>query len=356
MNEFQLANNLKLLSDQALNETRLADPMSIMSEKNRRAELRGEASRYAGGGILDLINPDVRRTLSDPKVQYAAMQEAKKKSAKGTPPLPEKPPLFMAAQPPMAPGLTALPPLQPAPRLAEGGQIDLYQYLQNSRGHVDGLNPEFRARLERMYAAAPPDIRPQLGIRSGYRSPEHQAQLYKDAIAKYGSEEAARKWVAPPGRSNHNHGSALDFAYGADEARKWAHANAGAYGLNFRMSHEPWHIEMAKAQQAGAAPVPPGPIPPVTPSVPSAPPAKSGFDSFASTMTSPQALMAMSMMGVIGGQGGGGAVQPHSAPQQPRRAPEQSDEMDYAAESKKRELELMKRRNALLASYQNGGM
>lgn len=82
-----------------------------------------------------------------------------------------------------------------------------------------------------------------IGIYSGYRSPEHQERLFKQALTKYGSEEQARKWVAPPGKSQHNHGNAADLSYATDDARAWAHANAKNYGLHFRMTHEPWHIE-----------------------------------------------------------------------------------------------------------------
>lgn len=92
-------------------------------------------------------------------------------------------------------------------------------------------------------------------INSGYRSPEHQARLYEEALTKYGSEQAARQWVAPPGRSRHNHGEAADLAYATDEARAWAHENARNYGMHFRMSHEPWHIEpmsTSNGQQAVA--------------------------------------------------------------------------------------------------------
>ena len=81
-------------------------------------------------------------------------------------------------------------------------------------------------------------------IYSGYRSPERQGQLFEEAVKKYGSEAAARKWVAPPGKSRHNFGGAADLRYGSDEARKWAHENAPQFGLNFRMSYEPWHIEL----------------------------------------------------------------------------------------------------------------
>lgn len=84
-------------------------------------------------------------------------------------------------------------------------------------------------------------------ITSGYRSPAYQKGLFDRAVRKYGSVAAARKWVAPPGRSNHGRGIAADlnpFSKGCSSAAcKWGHANAAAFGLRFRMSWEPWHIE-----------------------------------------------------------------------------------------------------------------
>jgi hypothetical protein len=95
-----------------------------------------------------------------------------------------------------------------------------------------------------------------LQIGSGYRSVERQAQLWQQALQKYGSPEAARKWVAPPGRSMHNSGKAADLWVNGKQISRnskegeWAHANAAKYGLHFRMGNEPWHIEPTK----GAAP------------------------------------------------------------------------------------------------------
>jgi LAS superfamily LD-carboxypeptidase LdcB len=80
----------------------------------------------------------------------------------------------------------------------------------------------------------------RLRMTSGYRSQAHQAQLFKAAVAKYGSEEAARKWVAPPGKSKHGAGEAADLAGDLN----WAHANAKKYGLHFPMPWEKWHIEL----------------------------------------------------------------------------------------------------------------
>jgi hypothetical protein len=38
-----------------------------------------------------------------------------------------------------------------------------------------------------------------------------------------------------------------------DQARQWVHQNALAHGLNFPMSHEPWHIEPVGARSNMAA-------------------------------------------------------------------------------------------------------
>jgi hypothetical protein len=111
-----------------------------------------------------------------------------------------------------------------------------------------GMNPQFRSSLERMFTEAPPDIQSQLQVYSGYRSPERQAELWKNALAKYGSPAAARKWVAPPGNSKHNLGFASDLRFGSDAARQWAHANAAKYGLAFPLSNENWHIELMGAR------------------------------------------------------------------------------------------------------------
>ena len=121
--------------------------------------------------------------------------------------------------------------------------------ISKLKGHgaesVTQLQPEFRSRLGDLFANAPPEIQGQLSITSGYRSVERQKELWDAAVKKYGSEDAARKWVAPPGNSFHNKGAAADLGFGSDEARKWVHDNAGKFGLAFHLDNENWHIEMA---------------------------------------------------------------------------------------------------------------
>lgn len=112
----------------------------------------------------------------------------------------------------------------------------------------DGLDGSFASRLRQMIN----ESGGRFWIFSGYRSIEDQTELWNNALAKYGSEDAARQWVAPPGKSNHNHGWAADLAWANDDAREWAHANAAKYGLTFPMDWEPWHIEPMEARGAAA--------------------------------------------------------------------------------------------------------
>ena len=116
---------------------------------------------------------------------------------------------------------------------------------------ISGLDPMFRAALGDMLLAAAGEGL-DLKITSAYRSPEVQAGLWESALAKYGSPEAARKWVAPPGKSQHNFGRAADFAgpggllrdANSPEAR-WIAANAERFGLAVPMEWEPWQVELA---------------------------------------------------------------------------------------------------------------
>ncbi|MDW9880483.1 hypothetical protein GOA90_25175 [Sinorhizobium meliloti] len=127
--------------------------------------------------------------------------------------------------------------------------------------HIAGLNEGFATNLAAMMQDAPPGIREGLGVLSGYRSIDRQTELWNDALKKYGSPAAARKWVAPPGNSKHNHGQAVDIAYNGRslqhaprEVVDWVHQNAGKYGLYFPMSHEPWHVEPVGSRSGTVSP------------------------------------------------------------------------------------------------------
>jgi tape measure domain-containing protein len=136
----------------------------------------------------------------------------------------------------------------------EGGKVDikvdLTKYLAPGKdaSHISGMSSAFEGKLEKLLAAMPKELAGQIKINSGFRSVERQQQLWQQALQKYGSVAEARKWVAPPGNSQHNKGNAADLGYGSDAARQWAHKNASQFGLQFPLGNENWHIEDADAR------------------------------------------------------------------------------------------------------------
>ena len=98
------------------------------------------------------------------------------------------------------------------------------------------------ADLQQMSKAAERDG-VALTINSAFRDPNYQAKLFKQAVAKYGSVAAARKWVAPPGRSQHQTGKAVDISMGKGSGRvhEWLRQNAAKFGFTQSYSWEPWH-------------------------------------------------------------------------------------------------------------------
>lgn len=117
------------------------------------------------------------------------------------------------------------------------------------------MTPEMQTGLAAMMQAAEAELGSGLQVYSGYRSPELQAQLYEDALAKYGSEAEARRWVAPPGKSFHNKGMAADLKWNGvrldqapPEVRNWVKQNAARFGLAVPLDNEPWQVEVAGAR------------------------------------------------------------------------------------------------------------
>ncbi|MGV8856755.1 MAG: M15 family metallopeptidase [Devosia sp.] len=123
-----------------------------------------------------------------------------------------------------------------------------HSVTQGRDWQVNDLDGAFANNLAAMMQDSP---FPGLGLLSGNRTNEEQAKLFDAEVARQGGDvAAARHNVAPPGHSNHNHGTAVDISYNGQslsrapkEVVDWVHANAGKYGLNFPMSWEPWHVE-----------------------------------------------------------------------------------------------------------------
>jgi zinc D-Ala-D-Ala carboxypeptidase len=79
-------------------------------------------------------------------------------------------------------------------------------------------------------------------VDSGWRSPEYQNQLLREAVAEYGSEEEAARWVANADTSAHVSGDAVDI--GHFDASAWLSEHGAEYGLCQIYSNEPWHYEL----------------------------------------------------------------------------------------------------------------
>lgn len=101
-----------------------------------------------------------------------------------------------------------------------------------------GLEPSLYEGIETLNRISPfgPNT---VTVGSGYRSYEEQARLYNDWINGVPGQAQA----APPGRSNHNHGTAADLEYISPEARDWVHSVAADLGLHFPVPGENWHVE-----------------------------------------------------------------------------------------------------------------
>jgi LAS superfamily LD-carboxypeptidase LdcB len=109
---------------------------------------------------------------------------------------------------------------------------------------VANLDPDLLEALRRAASDAAQDG-VELEVNSGWRSPEYQAQLLRDAVSKYGSEDAAARWVATPKTSAHVSGDAVDL--GPTEATAWLSEHGAGYGLCRIYDDEPWHYELRPA-------------------------------------------------------------------------------------------------------------
>src|SRR2546426_7407738 len=81
-------------------------------------------------------------------------------------------------------------------------------------------------------------------VNSGYRPAWYQKRRWDAAVTKYGSEQAASKWVARPGTSRHGQkggNGAVDVALGEQ-------LDASSDRLYRPMSWEPWHVQLAGAR------------------------------------------------------------------------------------------------------------
>lgn len=123
------------------------------------------------------------------------------------------------------------------------------------------MRKEAAGALEKLFAAAKKDGIHLAGV-SGYRSQATQKSLYDNYVKKDG-EEAARKYSAVPGHSEHQTGLAMDVSgsdgkcaasdcFAGTKEANWLAAHAAEHGFIIRYpkgkesitgyQYEPWHL------------------------------------------------------------------------------------------------------------------
>jgi D-alanyl-D-alanine carboxypeptidase len=141
-----------------------------------------------------------------------------------------------------------------APEFAPGDLVDLSRFALRT-GKPDlrlraVLIPDLSAMSEAAAAAGAP-----LVISSAWRSYQYQEELLQRALANQSREEAERT-LAPPGHSQHQLGTAVDFgsidlSFARTAAGRWLLENAWRFGFSLSYpegqdgltgySWEPWH-------------------------------------------------------------------------------------------------------------------
>jgi D-alanyl-D-alanine carboxypeptidase len=106
---------------------------------------------------------------------------------------------------------------------------------------VANLDPELLGALRQAATDAAEDG-VEIFVNGGWRSPEYQKQLLRQAVTKYGSEEEAARWVATHDTSAHVSGNAVDI--GHSDATAWVSKHGAEYGLCQIYRNEPWHYEL----------------------------------------------------------------------------------------------------------------
>ncbi|MEU3336996.1 M15 family metallopeptidase [Streptomyces sp. NPDC002144] len=106
---------------------------------------------------------------------------------------------------------------------------------------VAKLDPDLLRALRRAATDAGDDGL-EFRVNSGWRSPAYQNRLFGEAVAKYGSETEAARWVATAATSPHVSGDAVDI--GPSDATAWLSEHGAAYGLCRIYRNEPWHYEL----------------------------------------------------------------------------------------------------------------
>jgi D-alanyl-D-alanine carboxypeptidase len=135
---------------------------------------------------------------------------------------------------------------------ADGAVPDRTTPFDDDIPGVAKLDPDLLGALRRAEVDAAEDGI-ELLVDSGWRSPEYQNQLLREAVSEYGSAAEAARWVATAQTSAHVSGDAVDI--GPSNAAAWLAERGAEYGLCQIYRNEPWHFELRpKAIDQGCPP------------------------------------------------------------------------------------------------------
>lgn len=123
----------------------------------------------------------------------------------------------------------------------DGALPDGVTVFEDEYAGVGNLDADLLEAM-RESATAAADVGIEFYVNSGWRSPEYQDQLLREAVSEYGSEKEAARWVATTETSPHVFGHAVDI--GHSDAAAWLAEYGAEYGLCQIYSNEPWHYEL----------------------------------------------------------------------------------------------------------------
>ena len=133
------------------------------------------------------------------------------------------------------------PRTQPTSLADQGATHGGVTVFDDRSAAVANLDPALLGAL-RKAAKDADDEGVEFVVNSGWRSAAYQEQLLQEAVAEYGSEQEAARWVATPKTSAHVSGDAVDIEPAG--ATAWLSEHGAAYGLCQIYGNEPWHYEL----------------------------------------------------------------------------------------------------------------
>jgi zinc D-Ala-D-Ala carboxypeptidase len=145
------------------------------------------------------------------------------------------------------------------------------RFVRGTYERPETLDVEATEAFRQMVAAAKLEGIELMPI-SGFRTIADQKELFEKQVERRGSVEAAAKWSAPPGHSEHHTGYAIDIgdmqsdtdlklSFQDTDAYRWLQTHAKQFGFEQSfpqnnqqgVSFEPWHWRYVKSARATAA-------------------------------------------------------------------------------------------------------